>query len=115
VCLSSLHENYVKAVPVTTKNIATGATFEKFRVRVRIDDKFTAFIGRVECTKEDALAYFCFPQRTYFDHDSKEERVSREANIVSIDILGEFMYKIAKVEWSLKKISVDFGNGCLEL
>lgn len=94
----------MEAVPVTTKNVATGTTFEKFRVRVRIDNKFTAFIGRVESTKEDALAYFCFPQRTYFDHDSKEERVSRDANVVSIDILGELMSKIAKVEWSSKEL-----------
>jgi len=106
----------MEVVPVTTKNIATGATFEKFRVRVRINDNFTAFLGRAESTKEEALAYFCFPQRTYYDRDLQKEFVSREANVISIDVLAELLSKIAKVEWSLKTLRLisEMDVGCCQ-
>lgn len=91
----------IKAVPVTTKNISTGATFEKFRAKITVDDgKRSIFIGNSESTKEDALACYFFPRQTFCDDALRKEVVCREENAVPLGTLIELMSKIDKVDWN---------------
>ena len=118
-----------EAIPVQTKNIATGKTFDKYRVRVRVrsinnntssnnNDKHEqqqshiqqksqpqqqqpkerfVLLGQAESNSHDALSRFDFTPKTYFDTQSKNERVLLPSNAVPIEILIELMKKVAGV------------------
>ena len=87
-------------VPVTTKNTKTGATFDKFRVRVAVgDSKRLVFLGKAESTEEEASYYYDFRGCSYFDEDEEKERVARKASCICLETLLELMSKIVGVEW----------------
>jgi len=96
----------IEAIPVTTKNITTGSTFEKFRARVTIrkggetqESLRKVFIGKSESSPEECLYYFTYPKVVYFDVDLQKELIAREENVIPLDILYEVMSKIASVDW----------------
>jgi len=91
----------IEAVKVTTKNITTGKSFEKYKARVRRDNNDYIFLGKPEVNEEDALLQFDFSQQTYFDEELNQNCVEREENLISISKLSELMSKIAKVNWSM--------------
>ena len=97
----------IEAVPVTTKNITTGTTFEKFRSKVTIiEGNKSIFIGNSESTKEDALACFFFPRQTFLDETLQKEVVCQEENSIPLGTLIELMSKIGKVDWNESTVQV---------
>ncbi len=102
----------IEATPFTTKNIATGKPFEKYRAKVTLQhDGRKIFIGKAESTKEECLSYFHFPQCTHYDEDLQKDVVYREANMVGVDTLYELMSKIVNVEWGSSMLSC-ISNTC---
>ena len=94
----------IEAIPTTTKNLATGSTFEKYRARITITNEATntndnldnrkVFLGKAESTKEECIGTFTFPQRTYYDDDLQKDIISREENVIPLNILYEIMTKV---------------------
>lgn len=102
----------IEATPFTTKNVATGKPFDKYRAKVTLlHDGRKISIGKAESTKEECLSYFHFPQYTYYDEDLQKDVVYREANMVHVDTLYELMSKIVNVEWSSSMLSC-ISNSC---
>mmetsp|Transcript_13031 Transcript_13031/g.18244 ORF Transcript_13031/g.18244 Transcript_13031/m.18244 type:complete len:578 (+) Transcript_13031:34-1767(+) len=92
----------IEAIPVTTKNVTTGSTHEKFRARVTVGNPGSErkmFLGDYETSPEYAIGRFSFDESNYFDHDLSKDCISMEANVVSLNTLAELMAKIVKVEW----------------
>ena len=100
----------LEAIPVTTKNIANGSTFDKFRARVTIGkpgSERKILLGAHESAPGDCLARFTFPRVTYLDQDlNNHECVAREANVILLDTLAELMAKIVKVDWDISILRV---------
>jgi exonuclease III len=99
-----------EAVPVTTRNASTGATFAKFRVRVTDlggGGQRRVMLGGPEPTEVEALAPYELGQVTYVDLDADGEGegdgaclVARGANAVCVGTLLELLSKICGVEWN---------------
>lgn len=92
----------IEAIPVITKNVATGTSFEKYRARVilgKSGSERKVSLGGHEASANDCIANFSFLQSEYYDIDLKETIVSRESNVIQLNILAELMSKVAKVEW----------------
>jgi len=100
----------LEATPRRTTNPSTGATFDRFRARVRVgstddDDgggggggKFV-MLGDYEDTVEDALSRYAFDERTYVDPIVDSDVVHRKRNVISVRKLSELMAKIGDVRW----------------
>jgi hypothetical protein len=98
----------LEAVPRQTTNPSTGATFDRFRARVKVvspaaDDgngcgKFV-MLGDYEDTAEDALSAYSLDERTYLDPHTGSDVVHRRRNVLSIRTLSELMTKVGNVSW----------------
>jgi len=98
----------LEAVPRQTTNPSTGATFDRFRARVKVVSSATndgsdcgkfAMLGDYEDTAEDALSRYSFDERTYVDPHTGSDVVHRKRNVLSIRTLSELMSKMGNVSW----------------
>ena len=98
----------LEAVPRQTTNPSTGATFDRFRARVKVVSSATdggsdcgkfAMLGDYEDTAEDALSRYSFDERTYVDPHTGSDVVHRRKNVLSIRTLSELMSKVGNVSW----------------
>lgn len=97
----------IEAVPVTTKNVTTGSTFQKYRARVTVKDSNSerkVFLGGYESSVERCLSCFHFDEIKYYDEDLKIECIARESNVVPLDALAELMSKIIGIKWDVSTI-----------
>jgi Exonuclease III len=97
----------MEAIPITTKNVATGSTFQKYRARVtvkKLDLEKKVFLGGYESCVERCLSCFNFEEVTYYDEDLERECIARESNVVPLNTLAELMSKIAGIEWDVSTI-----------
>ncbi len=121
----------LEVLPITTENISTGSTAQKYRSRVTIVNNTSnsnngndngngsnnkniknnnsagrkVYIGKTENQKIDCLHNFTFPERTYYDHYLQKEITVRKPNVVPITTLHELMSKIANVHWDERTLA----------
>ena len=106
----------IEAIPVTTKNIATGNSFEKFRARVIVGKSGSerkVLLGGHEASADDCLRSFIFEEKNYLDHDLQQTILAREPNVIPLHILAELMSKIAKVDWDSPTLRLIAGTAGL--
>ncbi len=98
----------IKAIPITTKNMSTGSTSNKFRAQVTLNngEGRNVTLGKAEATEEECIYNFSFPQRTYYDYELETDVVARKANVVPLTILYELMSKIAKIDWGTSVLNM---------
>ena len=99
----------IEVMAVTTKNISTGATFDKYRARTTIGKsglERKVYLGSHESTADACLSCFHFDEFKYHDRDLDKSCVARDANVISLDTLTELMTKIAGVEWDAATVQL---------
>jgi len=107
----------IEAMAVTTKNVATRATFEKYRARITIGkagSERNLYLGSHEGTADACLSYFSFHDIKYHDRDLDKDCVARDANVVSVSTLAELMAKIVGIEWDAATIQLIANTDGLE-
>jgi exonuclease III len=105
-----------KVCPTQTTNSLTGATYNKFRLFVTVENPTrTIYLGRHEASEEDCYYGYDFDIATHYrDPETDELLPECEANVINIGILAELMAKIAKIEWNdetLREIANDSDAG----
>mmetsp|Transcript_11713 Transcript_11713/g.21909 ORF Transcript_11713/g.21909 Transcript_11713/m.21909 type:complete len:612 (-) Transcript_11713:159-1994(-) len=100
----------IEAVPITTKNVATGTTFQKYRARVTVKQhnfpERKVFLGGYQPSVEMCLSCVNFDEVTYYDEDLNTECIARKSNLVPLDTLVELMSKIVGIEWDVSTIRI---------
>ncbi len=103
----------LEAAPVTTTNVATGSSFEKYRARVTLGkpgSERKILLGSSEASASDCKSTFTFAKIEYYDEDLKETITARESNTIMLSTLAELMSKLARVEWDTPTLKLIAGS-----
>ncbi|KAI2507747.1 hypothetical protein MHU86_6643 [Fragilaria crotonensis] len=89
----------MEVVKTETMNTLTGVKFQKYRLVCTLPDGRRVHLGKHESKPEYCKWQFDFDESRYFCPDSGEERVSSQANTVSLATLTELLGKICCIIW----------------